>query len=329
MVRDPQQNSQLDYLEDEANLSQLFKLHDQIVLFEPIQIPELFGKEPEQTVAFEVALAALIATAVLSVTISVSVLEVGVSIAAILLLAVTVVRKMLLDNPFVNTNTTMQKTTSWMQNLITLSVIYLAIFITESVFAAHSGNTLLVVAGVLIVGIFGLMLAYEFTIGDLFFWSAVKFHNLAIRNGLNYFTHGLLKLARTMLDLTPQAFNNEHPAVRKIRYQGSETRARKSQEFTISLMIVATIGVLGIALLVTAPIFYLLAGWGVFYTVTALVLLGLASLLLQSLLQFILSRYGNASFDEVTGLREDVLPVMIVLSVALVYELERVGILLG
>ncbi|MFD1641798.1 hypothetical protein [Halohasta litorea] len=329
MVRNLQQQTHSTPEEDHDRLSQLFKLHEQIVIYEPVNIPEVFGKDPDQTVAFEVALAALLATAVLSVSISVSVLELGSAIAAILLLATTVVRKMILDNSFIDTDQKMQKTTGWMQYLMILSVIYLAIYITESVFAALLGNVLLVSAGVLTLGVLTLMFVYEFTFGDLFFWAAVKFHNLAVRDDLNYFTHGLLELARTMLAISPQVFNEEHPAVRKIRYQGFRAPVRGSKQFTVSVLLGATLGILGFGALVTVPLLHLFGELSILYTVLAVVLLGGSSLFLQSLLQFLLSRYGNASFEEVSGLREDILPVMIVLSVALIYEIEPVIVSFG
>lgn len=329
MVRDLQQKTQQSHEEDHSRLAQLFKLHDQIVISEPIDIPELFGKEPDQTVAFEVALAALLATAVLSVSISVAVIEVGSAIAAFLLLVITVVRKMVLDNAFIDTDQKMRKTTGWMQYLMILSVLYLAIFVTESVFAALIGNVLLVLGGVLIVGVLTLMFAYEFTFGDLFFWSAVKFHNLAVRDDLNYFNHGLLELGRTMLAISPQVFNDEHPSVRKIRYQGFRAPVRGSKQFTVSVMFGATLGILGFGALVTVPLIHLFGELSMLYTVIAVFLLGVSSLFLQSLLQFLLSRYGNASFEEVSGLREDTLPVIIVLSVALTYEIEPMVIFLG
>ncbi|WP_256397593.1 hypothetical protein [Halohasta litorea] len=55
MVRNLQQQTHSTPEEDHNRLSQLFKLHEQIVIYEPVNIPVVFGKDPDQTVAFEVA----------------------------------------------------------------------------------------------------------------------------------------------------------------------------------------------------------------------------------------------------------------------------------
>ncbi|NUB91132.1 hypothetical protein HT576_08870 [Haloterrigena sp. SYSU A121-1] len=311
------------------NLPDLFTLHEQIVLRDPINISEVFGKEPDQTVAFEVALAALIATAVLTVSISSSLLEAGGTIAALLLLGITLVRKMILDNAFIDTDQMMRKTTGWMQYLIMFSAIYMAVFVAESIVAVVSGDVLLVLAIGLFVSAYALLLLYEFLFGDLFFWVAVKFHNRAVKDRRSYFNHGLLESARFLLQVSPKAFNDEHPAVRKIQYQGVSRQVQGSKEFTMSVVLGVTLGLLVVGALISVPVMYWVTGSTLLYTAILTVLLGLSALPLQGLFQFVLSRYGNASFEEVSGLRDDVLPMLVILAVALVYEVERTGLLFG
>jgi|GEM_PF-6893396 len=311
------------------NLPLLFRLHEQIVLREPIDITEVFGKEPDQTVAFEVALAALVATAVLTVSTAAPIVNHIASLAAVLLLGLTLVRKMALDNAVIETAPLMQRTTGLMQYLIIFSVIYTGIFAAESAAIMVSGDVLVFLAVGVFVFTYALLLAYEFVFGDLFFWLAVTTHNRGVTGDPTVFNEGLLSLAQWVHGLSPyyHTFNVVHPAVRKVRFQGADARAQRARKVTASIVLVATIGVVVLGAILAIPILYWVTSNTVVYVVVLAVLLAAAALPLQGLLQFVLSRYGNASFEEVSGLWDDVLPVVVMVVVALVYEVERQGLL--
>lgn len=308
------------------NLPDLFTLHKNIVRPRPIDISAIFGKEPEQTVAFEVALAALVATTVLTISISAPILEAASTVAAILLIGITVVRKMILDNTFIESNQMMQKTTGWMQYLIVFAVIYTAVFAVETVTTVIPVDVLLGLGVGLFLTAYILAILYEMVFGDLFFWSAVRHYNRAVRGRHDYFSHGLLEMARFMLRVSPKTFSNEHPAVRKIRFLGRGSSVQGSGRFTASVVFGATAGILVLAALIAAPVIYWVTGSTLVYAMILAVLLGMSALPLQGLLQFVLSRYGNASFDEVSGARHDVLPMMVLLATAVLYQVEQTGL---
>ncbi len=309
------------------NLPDLFTLHEKIVYPKPIDIPAVFSKEPEQTVAFEVALAALIATTVLTISISAPILEAASTVAAILLVGITMVRKMILDNAFIESDQMMRKTTGWMQYLIVFAVVYTAIFAAEAVTTIIPGDVLLGLGVGLFLAAYILAILYEMVFGDLFFWSAVRHYNRAVRGRHDYFSHGLLEMARFMLRVSPKMFSNEHPAVRKIRLLGIGSSMQGSGRFTASVVFGATAGILILAALMAVPVIYWVTGSALVYTMMLTALLGMSALPLQGLLQFVLSRYGNASFDEVSGARHDVLPMMVLLATAVLYEVEQAGLL--
>jgi hypothetical protein len=308
------------------NLPRLFKLHDQIVIREPIDISETFGKEPRQTVAFEAALAALVATVVLSISISALILELISTLAAVVLLLVTIVRKMVLDNEFVDQDRMMEQTTVWIQYLMLFSLIYVAISITEFFEIAVSSTVLLVAGAIMNGSILLIMLFYEFIFGDLLFWSAATLYNSSVKNDPNRFNHGFLKIARTQLNISPQSFNNEHPAVRKIRYQGINRRVPGSRQVAISVMAGATIGILIIGAIIVASVLPYLVGSNIGKLVIVFLLFGISGLFIQAWLQFILSRYGNAEFEDVSGIRHDLAPVIVAVVVIVMYEIAQTGL---
>lgn len=308
------------------NLPRLFKLHDQIVIREPIDISETFGKEPRQTVAFEAALAALVATVVLSISISALILELISTLAAVVLLLVTIVRKMVLDNEFVDQDRMMEQTTIWIQYLMLFCLIYISISITEF-FEISVSSTVLLVAGVIMnVDVLLSMLFYEFTFGDLLFWSAATFYNSSVKNDPNRFNHGLLKIARTQLNISPQSFNNMHPAIRKIRYQGVGRKAPGSRQIAISVMAGVTIGILIIGVIVVSLVLPYFVRWNIGKLVIVCLLFGISGLFIQAWLQFILSRYGNAAFEDISGVHHDLLPIIVAVVVIVVYEIAQVGL---
>jgi len=308
------------------NLSKLFKLHDQIVVREPINIPKTFGKEPRQTVAFEVALAALVATVVLSISISVSIIELISAVAAVALLLVTTVRKMILDNEFVDQDHMMEQTTTWIQYLILFSLIYVAISAAEFFYILVPSTVLLIAGVIMTVSILLIMLFYEFVFGDLLFWSAATFHNGSVKYDPNQFNHGFLKIARTQLKLSPQTYNVEHPAVRKIRYQGFSRRVPGSRQVAISVITGATIGILIIGAVAVVLSLAYFTGGNIVTLIIVWLLFGLSGLFIQAWLQFILSRYGNAKFENISGVRHDVLPVVFAAMVVVTYEVTRAGL---
>ncbi|RQG90884.1 hypothetical protein [Natrarchaeobius chitinivorans] len=310
------------------NLSDLFALHEQIVPSEPIDISAVFGKKPEQTVAFEVALAALVATAVLTVSVSSTVLETGGTIVAMLLLGITVIRKMILDNALIASDRMMQKTTGWMQYLIIYAVFYLGLFWAELGGGVIPISVLALWAAGVFSFLFASMLLYEWMVGDLFFWMAVTFHNLGLQDESSAFNRGLLAVAAWVHQLSPhyEKYGIEHLSVRKVRFQGADIRSQRAQTVTALVVLIATVAVVLLGAVVAVPVLYVVTGSSLFHTGILAVSLAVAALPMQGFLQFILSRYGNASFKDVSGARHDLLPILMLVAVAIIYEVERTGI---
>jgi len=329
--------------EDQAdNLSELFNLHEWVVKPSKIDISEVFGKTPEHTVAFEVALAAIIGTIIRIVSTDSDFLNHLALIGAIGLLFLSLLRRISLDmemngySDFTERETgqwLMRKTTRWMQYLILYSIIYAGISFSEMTVEILSGDILLVLSSGIFLFTIGTALLYEYVIGDFLFYGAIVFYNQFIPTGphslrvfgwkipLNFPT-----LVSRLHQISPHysEFNADHTAVRKLRFIGSPGR-QGSRSGVVPVLIGMVVGVAGLAAGIMTPIYSLVTGNSVIYIIVLIMYLSSSAIALQGLLQFILSRYGNADLEDMSDARDTFLPVLILLATTLAYRIHQTG----
>lgn len=305
------------------NIDDLFALHVLTESREPIDVKKVFGENPEQTVAFEVALAALISSMIVSASVSSQVLEIVATVAAIVLLLITVLRKMLIDNVLVDDDLRMHQTTTWMQFLILFALTYIAVSIAENMTLYLPDEVILITGFVLVVSFAIIGVSYELIIGDFFLWGSVKIYNKAVDDRRSKFNRGLLEIAANILQLSPGKLSKNHAELVKIRQYSQEKFEQEAKGTTLSFLLFSIFILIFLGGVLALPLFII--QHTLLFAVILSSYLVVTALFLHGYLQFILSRYGNASFEHVTGFRNNLIAILVVLGVAITYELDQSG----
>lgn len=265
-----------------------------------IQTSELFETSTRETVGFEVTFTAFVATAVLSVPPTESLLDPIGRAVGILLLGVTLIRRLTIDNQFAPQERIFYRTTRYILYLTFAGLLYVSISFSE-ILSQYIPIGVYVLAGLLsILFVFAFTFGYEYVFRDFMFWSAVVFYNRQVgQPHTSIYYNGLLALARFQLEMSLYDWNRDHPVVSKIYERdlgGAETTSRRWVLFIFGLLF---IGLLIVAI-ITSFSLSLLASERLIPVLIAVIVVVLSIVPLSGVVQFVYARYGNTSFETAT-----------------------------
>lgn len=289
-------------MEFHEGFQDLIEIHDRLgVVHKPVDLDELYESDPEQTVSFEIAFTAFIATVTLAAPMTGTILDLLIPWAGGGLLLLTIIRRIALDNVFIEPEKIFQSTLAYVIYLVTFSVIYLALSLAGFIEAIFGFDTYVLTSIILITVVFGSLLIYEYFFHDLMFWGAVTFYNEAV-DRTNDYNHLMrvawIAMAQRALTVSMINYNEEHYVIKRINDidVGNEADAAK-----IVLVFLYTIFLL--ILLVIVGLFAFLLSWITGMSLLAAFLINISLLAVYisvvGFIQFIYSRYGSANINSV------------------------------
>lgn len=268
-----------------------------------VDLDELFKKNPNQTVDFEIVFAGLLASTLLSVS-GISPLLDFLSIAGgVTLLFFTMIRRMAVDNPFALEERLMEVSLTIIFITTFFGTLYLAIFLVELIPQWLNINFYLSLGLLLFVLIYGAVLLYEISFRDFFLWAGILFYNRHVDHHEDATGIRLLKTSKWILDhsLTKQdELPDEVSKIYDIAEEETDAIQEMGSNIGITFGAIAFIGVLTLS----GAIAWLVVTGSIFAFGLGFALLMVSLIPLMGILEFWFSRYGNASFSELTDLNK-------------------------
>jgi hypothetical protein len=269
----------------------------------PIDLENLYQLDTEQTISFEIVFTAFIASIVHSTPRTGTILDSVAPVVAGGLLFITLIRKMALDNVFTSEKWLIGKSLSAIFYLTVFSTLYLSISFAERLAVVVGVNVYLLTAMILIIGTYGILIAYEITFEDFMLWSATAFYNQAFDEEKDYprfYRIGLLMIARLSLRVSMVDYKEDHFAIRRIRKLdiGDEKQVSKLGLFILSSLL--SLLILGLIALFAVPLAWILEMDLLIAGALSLALF-LSFFSIVGLTQFVYARYGSAEIDDPGG----------------------------
>jgi hypothetical protein len=269
---------------------------------EEIDIDEFFEKDRNQTVNFEILVAALISSMLLTTTEISPILHPISKLAAISLLILTLARRMSLDNRrayqerlIVGTNWPIFAGTFF-------GLLYILLSLAEQTAMVLPLSPYIYLSVFLIVFPVGTVVIYEIMYRDFTLWFVLLCYNKFVENRGNPFGDVLISVAPSIVKSPPYDLSRTLDLVQKLT--GSPT-----EEPPFIRKVASGIGaVLGIILFILilavgTPILFYFVTNSILIAVVLSVSLGLGSIFLIALLTFTYARYGNSSFETPIGIK--------------------------
>lgn len=264
----------------------------------PIEPEFLFTKEERKNLNFEILFVALIATSVLAVPKTTTILDPLAVWVSFGLIALTTVRRIGLDNEFVDSQIILSKTSPTIWILSHFGITYLIISLSQWVFPSSTPRIYLLTGIGMTILFLSVSILYELFFKDLMLWAAVLFYNEYLDVSGLFWKVVWLEMANFCLNMSTTRYNEDHYAIEKIRHHwqgGSEVKftRRISLISVFSLLVLVVSGAVGIGI----P-FWWYSNISLPVSATIHGFLSVASVSLSGVLTFFYVRYGTSSYDE-------------------------------
>jgi hypothetical protein len=265
-----------------------------------IDLFNLFSKNKENTLEFEILFITLVITAVLSVPSTGTLLDTISKITSFLLIGVTLVKRMGIDNTWKPTEEVFENTFEYIWVLSVFSLFFVVLSLSQVVMShlIDSPPAILIYLiwslGLMLL-VFSVAVGYEGIFGDMFLWGSVLFYNQYVKFGA--FSRMWLVLANLVLNSAPTNFDTQNYAVMKIRhhYQGDKEQ-RVSPQDAVWMLVILLIPMSFIGLIGGLP-YSVITGTGIVISTLTFTIATLSSAGLAGVLSFFYQRYGSSSHD--------------------------------
>lgn len=288
----------MDFHEDAEDL---LKLHEgEGVVHKPIDLDAIYRKEPEQAVSFEIAFTAFIATVSLAAPKTGTLLDLFAPWAASGLLLLTIIRRIALDNIFIDRERIFSTTLGYIAYITTFSVLYLCLALGEIFGDLLNVGPYLVTAVILVILFVVVTFGYEILFQDFMLWIAMTLYNQAIdpsSDDHRAIRIGWLMMARSCLSFSLVGYNEEHYVIKRIQdidLEGGRKAGKIAMSIIYGLIFLLLLFVVGA---VTVPL-----SWVLSISLLGGFLLNLALILSFTLVvgfvEFVYARYGSGGDEE-------------------------------
>ncbi|WP_159899204.1 hypothetical protein [Salinirussus salinus] len=268
--------------------------------FKQIDIDEFFEKDSSQTVNFEILVAALISSMLLTTTEVSPILHPISKLVAISLLVLTLARRMSLDNRRAYQERLIAGTNWPIFAGTFFGILYVLLSLAEQTATIVPLSPYIYLSVFLMVFPIGTVVVYEIMYRDLTLWFVLLYYNKYVEHRGDPFGDALIKLAPSAVK--SPLYDLSHTLDLFQRLSDTPT---EQQSFIIRVAsgIGAILGVVLVLLMlaVGTPVLLYFVTDSVLISVLLSVSLGLGSILLIALLTFTYARYGNSSFETPIG----------------------------
>lgn len=263
-------------------------------------VSETFGIKTERTIGFEIVFTAFLATVILGAPDTQTILDSLIPWVAGGLLLTTLIRRMALDNVFIEAADVIRKTMWVIFVLTNIAVLYLSLSLGGWL-SNIIGINIYLLTGILLIGsTYGVVLAYEYLFYDFFLWNAVISYNDALDESedlSNLYRITALQLARLLLRLSPHTYHEDYFVIKRI-YAIDLEGARRAGRMGMTFLSILSLGlILGLIALLT----FLLA-WVTETSIGGAILfsavLAISCLPIVRMTEFVYGRYGSAEVEQ-------------------------------
>lgn len=268
-----------------------------------VDLDKVFRKNPNQTVDFEIVFAGLLASTLFLVSGISLLLDFLSIIVGIALLFFTMIRRMAVDNPFALEERLMDISLTVIFVATFFGTVYLAISLVELIPQWLNMNYYLSLGLLLFILIYGAVLLYEINFRDFFLWAGILFYNRHVNHREDATGNRLLKTSKWILDhsLTNQdELPDEVSKIHDIAEEETDAIQEIGSNIGITFGVIAFVGLLTLS----GAIAWLVVTGSIFAFGLGFALLMAALIPLMGIVEFWFSRYGNASFSELTDLNK-------------------------
>jgi hypothetical protein len=269
---------------------------------EKINVDRVFKKSNRETIGFEVTFTALIATLVLSVPSTGTLIDPVGKLAAIFLLSVTLARRLALDNPFIDKGRFFDRTTGYILYLTIVGVVYISLSLSDLI-APYTPLGVYVTTGCMILAasVMGLLI-YEVVFRDFLLFAAVVFYNYQINQpNTSSFYNGVLSISRLALRISSYEYDEEDSVIARIDKRDLGSTQSSFQIYTFSIFFFTALLILVIGIFIAIIASYAV-GRRVVPAVIVVIVSHIGTIPLSAVVQFVYARYGNTSFQRASDL---------------------------
>lgn len=312
----------VDSMKFVENSQDLIQLHEGGgVVHKKVDLGDLFDKDVENSVSFEIAFTAFLFSIALMTPRTGSFLDTIAPVVGGGLLLITLIRRMALDNVFIDRQVVFESTLNWAIYFATFLTLYVALSWAGIIDSVVGVGIYTLTGLVLLVIVFGSLAAYEAVYRDHMLWGAILFYNTAVdqTKNLGYGVRvGWLMFARFTLRLSLNEYNREHYVLRRIYDVDIESHETEGK---LALGIIGVLIVLFLGLIVV--VFAVPMSWILGVPLGSVLVVNIALLAsiypAVSLIEFIYVRYGSANIEEVAKSRRNVLVLVLLYGSVLVH----------
>lgn len=315
------------------NSQDLVRLHEgRGVIHKPVDLRELYEKDIEKSVSFEIAFTAFLSSIALTTPRTGSILDWLAPWVGGGLILLTIVRRMALDNIFIDKNRIFESTLKGAIYFSTFLMLYVALSWAGIIHSVIGVNIYTLTGLVLLFIVFGSITAYELLYRDQMFWAAILFYNNAVdkSNELHYSVRvAWLIFARFTLQFSLNEYNEDHYVIQRIYDIDLDSYESEGR---------IALGVIGVFILlfigVVVGVFAVPMSWMLGVPFRNIILVNLALLVsiypAVSLIEFVYVRYGSAKVADISSGRRNVVVAVLMYGSVLVHGglIEKVIVVL-
>lgn len=262
----------------------------------------LFSKEERKNLNFEILFVALIATSVLAVPDTRTVVDPLADMSAIGLIILTTVRRIGLDNEWVNTDVILNKTLSFVWILSYFGIAYVVLALSQWLVPEPSVRTYLLYSLFTAILSFSVVILYESVFKDMFLWSAVISYNRYAKREDPHERIYSLELANLLLHYSSNEYDQRHYAIAKIRHHWKPGSTVRPSRLLLTVTVIGLLFTFVIGAILIGIPFWFITDVNLLNSAIIHGILAFASLFISSLLTFFYVRYGTSSYDDTPNL---------------------------
>jgi hypothetical protein len=270
-----------------------------------IDFDEIFHKNPNQAIDFEIIFAGLLATSLISISGISPILDLLSVVGGISLLFLTMIRRMAFDNPFALEEQLMDISLTAIFAVTFFSIIYFAVLPAKLIHAWLNVNYYLSVSILLFPSLLVILLLYEYFFRDFFLWAGVLFYNYHIDNRKNKLGDVLLNSSKQILNNVSFASRENMPEQVTNIHDISKSENNTRRIYSYIGVVAGVVFLIALLILIGNSTYWVVDGE--VFSIISLLFLIPSLISLTGTVEFWFSRYGNAPFGDLIDLKRRML----------------------